>query len=215
MKKTLFSSLMCLAAFGVPAFGNGGDQSSTFSPAKSEPFASRASAEILTDAEIPAQTIADMLWAANGVNRANGKRTAPSAMNKQEVEIFICTPQGVFSSDIGEKSVSLKKISDKDVRKLVVVGQADSFGKAPVMVLLAADLGKFTSMGMPEQRALLAASIDTGAVMQNILLFCGVNNIETRPRMTMDVEGLAKELSLPHEKVLLVNIPICAKASAK
>ncbi len=214
MKRSILTSLLCCAALSVPAFGDGAaDKTCTFTPVKSEPFASRASAEKLTDAEIPAQTLANLLWAANGVNRDNGKRTAPSAMNQQEVGIFVFTPKGVFSTDIGEKAVSLTKVSDKDLRADVVGGQADKFGAAPVMLLLVADSGKFA--GMDDKRALVAVSIDTGAVMQNILLFCNANGLEARPRMWMDAEKLAKELSLPPEKLLLLNIVVGAKVPAK
>jgi hypothetical protein len=41
------------------------------------------------------QTLSNLLWAAFGINRPDGRRTAPSAMNWQEVSIYLATPAGV------------------------------------------------------------------------------------------------------------------------
>jgi hypothetical protein len=45
------------------------------------------------------QTLSNLLWAAFGINRPDGRRTAPSAMNWQEISIYVATPAGVYLYD--------------------------------------------------------------------------------------------------------------------
>jgi len=180
-------------------------------PAKAEPFASRVSAEEFSAEAVPAEILAKLLWAANGINRANGKRTAATALNKQEVDIFVIREDGSFFAEIGENEIQLVPRSKKDLRAAVVGGQT-KFGNAPVMLLLVANLEKFSMM--PAEHALIAASVDTGGVMQNILLFCAQENLAARPRMSMDAETLSKELSLPEKSRPLINV-VVGKKSAK
>lgn len=209
MTKKILASI-ALASAGV--FGNAENLPAAESavPEKTEPFAQRASAaaEEFSAETIPAKTITDLLWAANGVNRDNGKRTAPTALNQQEIGVFVIRADGAFAAEIGENEVRLVPRSSKDLRAAVVGGQTQ-FGHAPVMILLTADISKFSMM--PEDRAIVAASVDTGAVMQNILLFCAQANLAARPRMSMDAETLSKELSLPEKTLPLINVVVGKK----
>ena len=181
-----------------------------FAAEKSAPFAQRASAAAFSDEAVPAQTLANLLWAANGVSRPNGKRTAPTALNKQELGIFVIRADGAFAAEIGEGDVALTRVSGEDLRPLVV-GTQPQFGNAPVMLLLVADLEKFSMM--PRDRALCAAAIDTGGVMQNVLLFCAANGLGARPRLQMDKDALAKALALPAGTVPMLNV-VVGKAAA-
>lgn len=218
MKKAKIFCAACLAwiaagttatAQGVPAEECAGAPASPepqivrLVPTKSEPFASRESAAAFFDTDVPAQTLADLLWAADGINRGNGKRTAPTALNKQEIGIWVFRADGVFSTKLGENEIELTRVSAKDLRPLIVSTQPN-FGNAPVMLLLVADLEKFSMM--PPDRALVAASIDAGAVMQNILLFCAQKGLGARPRMQMDTDALAAELAFPPTLRPLLNV---------
>lgn len=213
MKKFLFLSALLLAAAGTAVCAPAEKSSpgtARFAAEKSAPFAQRASAAAFSDEAVPAQTLANLLWAANGVNRPNGKRTAPTALNKQEIGIFVIRADGAFAAEIGEGDVALTRVSGEDLRPLVV-GTQPQFGNAPVMLLLAADLEKFSMM--PRERALCAAAIDTGGVMQNVLLFCAANGLGARPRLQMDKDALAKALALPAGTVPMLNV-VVGKAAA-
>lgn len=213
MKKFLFLSALLLAAAGTAVCAPAEKSSpgtARFAAEKSAPFAQRASAAAFSDEAVPAQTLANLLWAANGVSRPNGKRTAPTALNKQEIGIFVIRADGAFAAEIGESDVVLARVSGEDLRPLVVSTQPQ-FGNAPVMLLLAADLEKFSMM--PRERALCAAAIDTGGVMQNILLFCAANGLGARPRLQMDKDALAKALALPAGTVPMLNV-VVGKAAA-
>lgn len=213
MKKFLFLSALLLAAAGTAVCAPAEKSSpgtARFAAEKSAPFAQRASAAAFSDEAVPAQTLANLLWAANGVNRPNGKRTAPTALNKQEIGIFVIRADGAFAAEIGEGDVALTRVSGEDLRPLVV-GTQPQFGNAPVMLLLVADLEKFSMM--PRDRALCAAAIDTGGVMQNVLLFCAANGLGARPRLQMDKDALAKALALPAGTVPMLNV-VVGKAAA-
>ena len=213
MKKFLFLSALLLAAAGTAVCAPAEKSSpgtARFAAEKSAPFAQRASAAAFSDEAVSARTLANLLWAANGVNRSNGKRTAPTALNKQEIGIFVIRADGAFAAEIGEGDVALTRVSGEDLRPLVVSTQPQ-FGNAPVMLLLAADLEKFSMM--PRERALCAAAIDTGGVMQNVLLFCAANGLGARPRLQMDKDALAKALALPAGTVPMLNV-VVGKAAA-
>lgn len=213
MKKFLFLSALLLAAAGTAVCAPAEKSSpgtARFAAEKSAPFAQRASAAAFSDEAVPAQTLANLLWAANGVNRPNGKRTAPTALNQQEIGIFVIRADGAFAAEIGEGDVALTRVSGEDLRPLVV-GTQPQFGNAPVMLLLVADLEKFSMM--PRDRALCAAAIDTGGVMQNVLLFCAANGLGARPRLQMDKDALAKALALPAGTVPMLNV-VVGKAAA-
>lgn len=213
MKKFLFLSALLLAAAGTAVCAPAEKSSpgtARFAAEKSAPFAQRASAAAFSDEAVSARTLANLLWAANGVNRPNGKRTAPTALNKQEIGIFVIRADGAFAAEIGEGDVALTRVSGEDLRPLVV-GTQPQFGNAPVMLLLVADLEKFSMM--PRERALCAAAIDTGGVMQNVLLFCAANGLGARPRLQMDKEALAKALALPAGTVPMLNV-VVGKAAA-
>src|SRR5512141_1222327 len=49
-----------------------------------------------TNAKLPAQVLSNLLWAALGINRADGKRTAPSAHNRQSIDLYVVMREGVY-----------------------------------------------------------------------------------------------------------------------
>ena len=60
-------------------------------------LADRRSVREYADRALSLQDMSDLLWAANGVNRpASGKRTAPSAMDRRDIQIYVLTDKGVY-----------------------------------------------------------------------------------------------------------------------
>jgi hypothetical protein len=148
--------------------------------------------------------LSDLLWAANGINRPNeSKRTAPSAMNAQDVDIYVIKKSGVQLYDA--KNHSLHFVSDKDLRALVADTQTD-FASAPVMLLLVSDISKFPR-GDDATRHKMGA-FDAGIVSQNISLYCSGTGLITRVRMFMNSEGLSKELKLSATQIPMLNHPV-------
>ena len=146
------------------------------------------------------QVLSNVLWAACGINRpAEKKITAPSAINAQDIVVFVCRSDGAFRYDALNNT--LIKVSSKDLRKDVAANQAFS-AVAPVSLVLVSDLNKFRS-----PRAELGA-MDAGYVSENICLICTAMGLKTVPRATMNKEVLAKELGLIDNQILELNHPI-------
>lgn len=155
--------------------------------------------QMLTD-----QELSDLLWAANGINRPESKkRTAPSALNYQDVDVYVCLEKGAYWYDA--KANKLEPIINEDLRKLVANGQ-DFAASAPVVLVLTSDLSKMKG-GDTETNRLLGA-MDAGIVSQNISLACAGLGLATVPRGTMDKASLAKKLRLKDSQVLLLNHPV-------
>lgn len=151
-----------------------------------------------SDKRLSHEDLSDLLWAANGINRPeSGKKTAASAMNRQDVSIYTFTPDGVHLYD-AEAHV-LQPITTGDHRKLF--GER---GMSPLIVLLVTDVSKFGEVGTPELRKEFGA-IDLGLVSQNIALFCSGNNIGTKPRAGMDREGIKTLLGLTDLQLPMLN----------
>ena len=116
----------------------------------------RATKRSYSSAQFTDQQISDLLWSANGVNRQNGKRTAPSAVNRQEISLYLLTDKGVYLYDANANT--LLEVNKGDFRQW-----AGKF-QAPIYLALVADLKKAASKKY--------AMIDTGYVSQNIYLYC-------------------------------------------
>lgn len=141
--------------------------------------------------ELSQQQLSNLLWAAWGVNRGDGKRTAPSANNKQEIDIYVLLRQGAYRYDA--KAHSLVAVAaGRDVREL---GGVQAFVKdAPVTLVLVADLSKLSQKTEAAKREV--AAVNAGFIAQNIYLQCASEGLVTGTRMMLDREKLAPALSL-------------------
>ena len=169
-----------------------------------ETLANRHSTREFSNKNLTLQELSNLLWAANGINRPEkGMWTAPSAMNAQEVDVYVCMEEGAFLYDA--KSNQLQPVIQEDLRGLV--GGKQTFVKnAPVVLLMVSDLSKLPG-GNSEQTKLMAA-IDAGIVSQNISIACSGLGLITVPRASMDKEALAQKLKLKSTQLLLMNNPV-------
>ena len=150
--------------------------------------------------KLPPQVLANLLWAGFGINRpGTGHRTAPSAMNSQEVDIYVALPEGLFLYEA--KPHDLKPILDKDLRARV---SSQPFAtNAPVVLIYVADLPRLTK-AQPDRREFYAG-IDTGFISQNIYLYCASEGLAT---VVFDLNRppLADAMHLrPDQKIILAQ----------
>jgi len=164
----------------------------------------RHSVRDFSSKELSLQDLSDLLWAANGVNRDDGKRTAPSAMNKQDVDIYVIMKSGAYLYDA--KNQALKPVASKDLRGDVAGGQ-DFVKAAPVSLVLVSDISRFGSMASKEMNTIMGA-VDVGTVCQNINLFCAAAGLITVPRASMEKEALKQSLKLTDNQILIMNNPV-------
>lgn len=160
----------------------------------------RRSERKYTDREISTQTLSTLLWAACGISDPKtGKITAPSAVNMQDIKIYVCTKDGVCL--FNAKDNLLIKVSDKDLRDAIAGRQ--SFAKtAPVSLVL---VSTKNSERAPNDRY---GAMDAGYVSQNIYLACTALGLKTVARATMDFDTLKRELNLADTSYLELNHPI-------
>ncbi len=171
-----------------------------------ETLSLRQSTKEFDTTTIELKDISNLLWAANGINRPeNGKRTAPSAQNAQDIDIFLFNKKGVYMYNA--KQHSLTTILKKDERRIFSHHKEDPL---PAMIcLLVSDISKF-KFGEDSLR-LEWAAMDAGIVTQNILLFCASNKMACRPKAGMDKESLMSLLKLKDSQHPMLHIPISYK----
>ena len=136
------------------------------------------------------QQISSLLWAAFGVNRADGKRTAPSAMDHQETDIYVLLKQGAYVYDA--KANRLTQVLAEDIRALG--GKQDFVKDAPLTLVYVADLAKMGNGNAAEKES--TASIDVGFIAQNVYLYCASESLATGVRGWVDHDALGKRLGL-------------------
>ena len=162
----------------------------------------RASVRDFSETQISDGTLSQLLWAALGVNREDGRLTVPSALNTQEEVIYVCRADGAWIFNAQKNT--LTKISDKDLRK-DLAGRQESVAVAPLFLVIVCDLNKYK---FKDSRTAIFGAIDAGYVSQNICLACEALGLATVPRGSMDHEAVKKALGLKDGQELLLNHPV-------
>jgi nitroreductase len=140
-----------------------------------------------------------LLWAAFGINRPDGKRTAPSARNRQEMDIYVATANGLYLYD--PKQSMLKPILDQDIRALA--GTQSYVKEAAANLIYVADT---TKMGeMPQEQRLLLMGADTGVIVENVYLFCAAEGLAVVVRAMIDKPALAKAMKLRPDQFITLS----------
>ena len=164
-----------------------------------EVLAKRATVRSFDTTDISMQQLSNLLWASFGVNRPDGRRTAPSANNKQEIDIYVLLKIGAYLYDAQNNKLVL--VSPEDLR-----GQAaeQRFADAPVQLIFVADLTKRGDSS--EEGKLRMANIDCGYISQNTYLYCTSEGLVTGARATVNRDALISKLKLsPDQRILLAH----------
>jgi SagB-type dehydrogenase family enzyme len=145
--------------------------------------------------------LAGLLWAACGINRPeSGKRTAPSAVNRQEIDIYVAAANGLYLYDA--KSNTLKPILADDIRSLT--GRQAFVKDAPINLVYVSDYAKFDK-GTEEEKLVYSAA-DTGFISENVYLYCASEGLATVVRAAIDKPALGKAMKLrPEQKIILAQ----------
>jgi nitroreductase len=159
----------------------------------------RMSTRAFSGEKLPMQTLSNLLWAAFGINRPDGRRTAPSAKNWQETSIYVATADGVYLYDA--KKNALDTIATGDIRAMT--GTQTYVKDASVNLIYVADYSKVDAGGFDKQ---ILVGADTGLISENVYLFCASEGLATVVRASIDGDALAKELKLrPDQKIILAQ----------
>jgi nitroreductase len=165
-----------------------------------EALAKRSTARAFDSKDLTQQQLSSLLWAAFGINRPDGKRTAPSARNFQETDIYVLLKQGVYVYTA--KSNKLDLVVAEDIR---VLGGTQAFVKdAPVTLVFVADLSKMGDGSNEDKKN--TANVDVGYISQNVYLFCASEGLVTGARGSVDRATLGPKLKLrPNQTIILAQ----------
>jgi nitroreductase len=143
--------------------------------------------------QLSKQMLSNLLWAAWGINREDGRRTAPSASNHQEIDVYVVMSDGAYLYDA--KANALKPVVRTDLRKLA--GTQAYVADAPVNLIYIADTAK---LGGDDAARMATANANTGFISQNVYLFCTSEGLGTVARASVDRAALGKALNLRAEQ---------------
>ncbi|MFP4366363.1 MAG: nitroreductase family protein [Bacteroidales bacterium] len=155
-----------------------------------EALNNRQSMRSYSPRELDQQDLSNLLWAAFGINREDGKRTAPSARNRQEVDIYLIMAGGWYKYE--PEAHALLKLGNDDLREHA--GSQDYVETAPLNLIFVADHERMTGAGQEEREFYSAA--DVGFISQNVYLFCASEGLATVVRGLLDRDRLHQLLKL-------------------
>ena len=149
---------------------------------------------------VPMTMISNLLWAAFGINRAAGGRTAPSAHEWHEIDIYLATADGLYLYDA--RSHSLRLVLAQDIR--INTGLQSFVADAPLNLVYVADHSRMVEAA--ETDRVLYSAADAGFISQNVCLFCASEGLATVVRGMVPRHELAKLMKLrPTQRVILAQ----------
>lgn len=154
----------------------------------------RHSTRAYADRPLPPQVLSDLLWAAFGINRPSGDRTAPYWRHIMVIDVYAAMAEGVWFYD--PKAHALQQHSCADIR--AATGTQDFVGGAPLNLVYVAHGERMHDVSPPDRR--LYASVDAGFIGQNVYLFCASEGLASVFRGAVDYKKLEKAMQLPDEQ---------------
>jgi SagB-type dehydrogenase family enzyme len=168
-----------------------------------EALAKRNSSREFSPEALPDQVLSDLLWAAFGVNRpASGMRTAPSAVNWQEIDIYVATANGLYL--FNATAHRLIPLLNDDIRAAVGIQQYPA--TAPVVLIYVADFSKMKRASDQDKEFYSAA--DTGFISQNVYLYCASEDLATCVIGLIKRKSLAQKLNLQDGQKIILAQPV-------
>ena len=145
--------------------------------------------------ELDLETLSNLLWAANGINRpGDGLKTAPSAVNWQEIEIYVCIEKGIYLYNASEHRLELLMMGD--FRE--ATGAQPFVKDAPLNLIYVADFSRMGDRSDEVKHWYSAA--DAAFIIQNVYLFCASEGLGTVVRGSVTKDRLREVMKLPEHK---------------
>jgi nitroreductase len=166
-----------------------------------EALSKRKSERNLSDKKLTLQQLSEVLWAADGVNRPDGKRTSPAAMAKYAVDIYAVLPEGVYLYDVAKHELTL--VAKGDFRK-------DS-GRQDFVYILNLKNWQDMRMPIPEQKRDRWIAVEMGCIAQNVHLYCASEGLGTVIRGMIDESRFSEVIKVKPEQILMAQTVGCVK----
>ena len=159
----------------------------------------------ISDKKLTSQQLSDLLWAADGVNRPDGKRTSPAAMGIYCVDIYAVLPDGVYLYDAAKHE--LKPVAKGDFRK--AAGMQDFVFIAPLNLVYVFTLrNPKNSPGpapVPEERRKIWGDVEVGCMVQNVYLYCASQGLAAVVRGMVDQKKFSEAIKVKPEQIIVAQ----------
>jgi SagB-type dehydrogenase family enzyme len=163
-----------------------------------EALNNRQSTRVFTDQELPIQTLSDLLWAAWGINRPDiTKRTAPSANNRQNIELYCALRNGLYIYDA--QANSLIQVIAEDIR--AVTGTQEYVAGAALNIVFVAKAENAINWSEAEKKS---ACVNAAFIAQNVYLFCASEGLGCVVRGSFDGQKLQELMKLGNDKTAVL-----------
>jgi nitroreductase len=191
-----------------------------------EALSLRASVRSWSDKEISRKDLSNLLWAADGINRPDGKRTAASAADARDIDVYVFMKEGIYLYNAADHV--LNPVISGDYRNKTGMpewiqsaaappGEAAPRGasgpprnqdtNADILILLVSDIARIP-LAPNDEVKLRWAAMDAAIVYQNIALFCASAGLSARPRALLSEEQIRGFLKLTKTQYPMLNIPV-------
>ena len=158
----------------------------------------RKSVREFSSRSLPVQELANLLWAGFGISREDGRRTAPSAVNWQEIDIYVSMADGVYLYNA--KAHTLEPVMAKDIR--AATGEQEFCATAPINLVF---VSNFPRMGdRTHEDKMFYSATDTGFISQNIYLYCASQGLGTVVRGWVNKENLHTVMGLTSDQHIIL-----------
>ena len=147
----------------------------------------RHSSREYSNKDISEQTLSDLLWASFGINK-KGTRTVPTAMNKQNLKVFVVYQNSIWSYDANANT--LVKVSDEEIS--TYIAKQDFVKNAPLNLIYTGSDKEYSSF-------------HAGAAAQNVYLYATSKGLNTIVRAYIDKDELKDKLHLDRDEFVIMN----------
>lgn len=163
-----------------------------------EALMSRKTNRTFDSKELSMQEISNLLWAANGINRMDGKRTAPSARNAQEIDVYVAMKTGLYKYEPNDNA--LRIVSEKDQRHQMSQ-RPQMIEEAPVALIFYANYDKMKNFDDASKE--FYGATDAGFVSQNVYLYCAAHNLNTVVMGYIDRDAIREIINVDGKAILV------------
>ena len=165
----------------------------------------RKSVRSFSPKELPLNVLSNLLWAASGINRPeSGLRTTPTAVNWQEIDIYVAMKKGLYVYN--PEAHRLDPVLQEDIRSQTGVQEFTQM--APVNLIYVADFSKMTGQFASDETKVFYSATDTGFISQNVYLFCASEGLATVILGWVEKAALATVMKLRKEQKIILTQPV-------
>ena len=163
----------------------------------------RKSERSFSDRQLEPQVLSNLFYAAYGINREDGGRTAPSARNAQDMLVYAAMPSGLYLYNPADNTLELKL--NKDIREKCGM-QSDMHKKAALVLIYVSDTSKLKTSDKDVKE--FYSANHTGYISQNVYLFCASEGLNTVVCAMIDKDALSKLMGLPENCMIQLIQPL-------